>query len=114
MSPRTAIFGWLRRGTHEHRSPLSQGSAPAHEQTAAGVEGLTLADLDRNERARVLGLSCGRQAANRLVSLGFTPGAEVGMTQNYGHGPIIVLVRGARVALGRREARHIQVERNTA
>ncbi|MFH1184013.1 MAG: FeoA family protein [Chloroflexota bacterium] len=85
-----------------------------NEGTAAGFESLTLADLDANERAHVLGLSCGRLAANRLVSLGFTPGAEVDMAQNYGHGPIIVTVRGGRVALGRREARHIYVERNPA
>ncbi|MBN2258528.1 MAG: ferrous iron transport protein A [Anaerolineaceae bacterium] len=33
------------------------------------------------------------------------------MTQNIGYGPLIVTVRGTRVALGRREAAKILVER---
>lgn len=53
----------------------------------------------------------GRGLVGRLATLGFTPGAEVRMVQNYGHGPLIVLVRDARVALGRGEARKILVSR---
>ena len=53
----------------------------------------------------------GRGLVGRLAALGFTPGAEVRMVQNYGHGPLIVLVRDARVALGRGEARKILVSR---
>ncbi len=48
----------------------------------------------------------------RLVSLGFTPGAEVSMSQNYGRGPLIVTVRGTHVALGRVEAAKIFVEQS--
>ena len=33
------------------------------------------------------------------------------MTQNYGRGPLIVMVRGTRVALGRGEAAQIFVDR---
>lgn len=47
----------------------------------------------------------------RLASLGFTPGAHVQMVQNYMHGPLIVFVRGTRVALGRGEAAKIIVAR---
>jgi len=64
-----------------------------------------------NERAEVVCLRCGHLAMSRLAALGFTPGAEVDMNQNYGRGPLIVSVRGGRVALGRGEARHISVER---
>lgn len=46
---------------------------------------------------------------SRLSSLGFTPGARVTMVQNFGHGPIIVMVRGTRIALGRGEAQKIIV-----
>jgi ferrous iron transport protein A len=49
----------------------------------------------------------------RLASLGFTPGAEVNMAQNFGRGPLIVTVRGTRVALGRMEAAGIFVERTS-
>ena len=46
---------------------------------------------------------------SRLATLGFTPGARVTMVQNFGRGPIIVMVRGTRIALGRGEARKIIV-----
>jgi len=73
---------------------------------------ISLADLLINERAILLYFSNGRAETNRLASLGFTPGAEIGMMQNYGHGPLIVTVRGARVAIGRGEAGKIFVERS--
>jgi Fe2+ transport system protein FeoA len=43
--------------------------------------------------------------------MGFTPGAEVTVLQNFGRGPLIARVRDARIALGRGEARRIQVRR---
>ncbi len=52
----------------------------------------------------------GRTMNSRLASFGFTPGASVNMTQNFGTGPLIVTVRGMRVALGRGEASRIVVE----
>ena len=51
----------------------------------------------------------GHRLKARLAALGFTPGAPVTVTRNYGHGPIIVSVREAQVALGRGEAGHILV-----
>jgi len=56
-------------------------------------------------------LAGGRGLVSRLAALGFTPGAEVRMIQNFGHGPIIVLVRDTRIALGRGEARKVLVRR---
>jgi ferrous iron transport protein A len=44
-----------------------------------------------------------------MASLGFTPGAPVVMVQNFGRGPLIVLVREARIALGRGEADKVLV-----
>ena len=57
------------------------------------------------------GGGAGRGIVARLASLGFTPGVEVTMVQNYGRGPLIVEVRGTRVALGRREATRVLVSR---
>jgi ferrous iron transport protein A len=71
-----------------------------------------LAELAAGERASIIHLGYGTGIASRLTSLGFTPGVEIVMTQNYGHGPLVVTVRGTRVALGRQEARAIQVQRN--
>ena len=72
---------------------------------------VSLKDLSVDSHATILAFSVGTVEATRLVSLGFTPGAEVSMSQNYGRGPLIVIVRGTRVALGRVEAANIFVER---
>ena len=61
--------------------------------------------LGMGEHAYVYTLPSGRAISNRLVSLGFTPGVELDMVQNFGHGPLIVALRGTRVALGRGEDR---------
>ena len=56
-------------------------------------------------------LAGGRGFVGRLAALGFTPGAEVTMVQNFGRGPVIVLVRDTRIALGRGEARKVLIRR---
>jgi ferrous iron transport protein A len=73
----------------------------------------TLSELPVGEQATLLTLPGGRGLSARLVAIGFTPGVQVSMTQNYGRGPLIVAVRGARVALGRGEAQRIVVERHS-
>ncbi len=70
-----------------------------------------LDELSAGEAGTLLTFTAGRQVTNRLASLGFTPGVGVSMTQNLGRGPLIVTVRGTRVALGRGEAAKIWVER---
>ncbi|MBN1538196.1 MAG: FeoA domain-containing protein [Anaerolineales bacterium] len=72
---------------------------------------LSLTQLKAGEKAAFINLVGGRGIAGRLTSLGFTPGVEITMTQNSGTGPLIVMLRGARVALGRREAQKIMVQR---
>jgi len=72
---------------------------------------ISLSEVAAGEVATVLDFLGGRMVNNRLASLGFTPGVTVGMAQNYGRGPLIVKVRGTRVALGRGEAAKIIVER---
>jgi len=77
----------------------------------AGVSQLN--DLRAGESAVVRELDGGTHFRSRMASLGFTPGALVKMVQNYGHGAVIVSLRGARVALGRGEARKVGVARGT-
>ncbi len=72
---------------------------------------VTLAHLAPHERGQVRSLRGGRGLVGRLASLGFTPGAPVEMVQNFGRGPLIVLVRGSRIALGRGEAGKVLVAR---
>jgi len=72
---------------------------------------IALANLHPGEWGTIRRLEGGRAVLNRLVSLGVTPGARVNMAQNYGRGPLIITVRGTRLALGRGEAEKILVER---
>ncbi len=71
---------------------------------------MTLSDLAAGTTATVVELRGGRGLVNRLAVLGFTPGAQVTVVQNYGRGPLIVMVRDSRVALGRGEARTVLVD----
>jgi Fe2+ transport system protein FeoA len=72
---------------------------------------IPLAQLTTGEDAHLVNLSKGLAFIGRLTSLGFTPGVHIHMIQNIGHGPLLVSIRGTRVALGRNEARSILVER---
>lgn len=76
-----------------------------------GNKQVQLSDMATGEDATLLIFRGGRTVNNRLASLGFTPGARVSIVQNYGHGPLLVEVRGTCVALGRGEAAKIIVER---
>ena len=55
-------------------------------------------------------LECGRELATRLAALGLSIGSQVKVLQNHAHGPLLVLVRDTRIALGRGQALKILVE----
>lgn len=74
-------------------------------------DAVPLSSLAAGERGVVVEMNGGRGLLCRMTSLGFTPGAEVTVMQNYGRGPLITQVRGGRVALGRGEAGRIYVRR---
>ncbi len=68
-----------------------------------------LSSLKPGQVGTIYDLEGGHTARSRLAALGFTPGAQVTMVQNFGWGPLIVTVRDARVALGRGEATKVLV-----
>ena len=74
---------------------------------------IPLSAMHTGERGIVVELAAGHGLMSRMASLGFTPGAIVTVLQNYGHGPLIALVRDARIALGRGEAGRIHVRRSS-
>jgi len=55
-------------------------------------------------------LKGGHGFKSRLSVLGFTPGTEVRMIQNFGHGPVIVEIKDTNIALGRGEAMKVIIE----
>ena len=70
---------------------------------------VTLANAPEGQPVIITGVTGGRAFVMRLASLGFTPGTQVLPVRNWGVGPVIVLVRDTRVALGRGEAASIHV-----
>ncbi|MBI3961168.1 MAG: ferrous iron transport protein A [Deinococcus sp.] len=55
-------------------------------------------------------LGGGKELASRLAAMGLSIGSLVKVLQNPGHGPLLVLVRDTRIALGRGEAPKVLVE----
>ena len=47
--------------------------------------------------------------ARRLIALGITTGARIQVLHNWGSGPVIIEVHGARLALGRGQAARVMV-----
>ena len=76
--------------------PMSDGTIP-------------LDSLPVGRQATIEAVEGGCGVVNRLASMGFIPGQRVDMVQNFGVGPVIVVVQGTRIALGRGEARRVWV-----
>ncbi|MCE1252494.1 MAG: ferrous iron transport protein B [Anaerolineae bacterium] len=70
---------------------------------------MQLLDLEPGKNALIRKLEGGRTLLSRLAALGFTPGAPVMVMRKEHGGPVLVSLRGARVALGREEAKHVLV-----
>ena len=62
---------------------------------------MPLAMLSENEEAKVVEVRGGRGLVRRLSELGFTPGAKVKILFSNSPGPVVIDVRGSRIALGR-------------
>lgn len=77
------------------------------ELIAAGL--LPLAQCPRDHRACLRCLEVDRCILHRLTELGMTPGVELRVVHDAG-GPMLVSVRGSRVAIGRDLAEKIWVE----
>jgi len=86
-----------------------------HKNTSLDQTGeMSLSALGTGEKGVVIGISGGRGILKRMTAMGFVPGTDVVILQNFGHGPIIVRARDARIALGRGVAGRIQVRRSEA
>lgn len=81
-----------------------------HEPAPRNTAFKPLCDLPAQAHGIVRQIAGGKDFANRAVCMGLIPGAEVLVVQNYGRGPLIVVIQAARVALGRGEATRIMVE----
>ena len=82
---------------------------PQLEADIPSAQTRTLDQMPSGSGGVIIALSGGRSLVSRLATLGFVPGGDVRMVQNYGRGPVIVLVRQSRCALGRGEAAQVIV-----
>lgn len=72
---------------------------------------MSLLDALHNEMYRVEGVAGPADERRRLLDLGITPGEELAVVQSVPLGdPLVVMVRGMRLALRRREAGWISVQ----
>jgi ferrous iron transport protein B len=70
---------------------------------------MQLMELQPGINAVIRRLDGGRPVMARLAAMGFTPGATIMVIRSSDHGPLLVSLRGSRVALGQGEAAHIFV-----
>jgi Fe2+ transport system protein FeoA len=72
---------------------------------------MRLSDARHNQRYRIERLEGPDEECRRLLDLGLTPGEEMAVVQSVPLGdPLVVVVRGTRLALRRREAAWIRVQ----
>jgi len=78
------------------------GKHPFHHHSIVDQPGeVPLNTLHAGEKGVVVRITGGQGMQARITSLGFVPGTEVVILQNFRHGPIIVRAHAVRIALGR-------------
>lgn len=70
-----------------------------------------LSEIPRGRRVKLVEIEAGCRAARRLAEMGLTPGVELEVLQDSG-GPLLLAVRGARLAIGRGIAHKVLVRVN--
>jgi len=70
---------------------------------------MPLAMARPGERVSVVDIRAGRGLARKLADMGLLPGTEIKVVNSMGHGPIIIDLRGSRLALGHGVAQKIMV-----
>ena len=94
-----------------NRSKIGRAASPPLSKATSENDVVPLSTMRAGEQGVVVDLAGGRGLLCRMASLGFTPGAEVTVLQNYGRGPLIARVRDAHIALGRGEAGRLYMRR---
>ena len=69
---------------------------------------LPLRSVTSGQPVVLVRISGGHRVAHRLAELGLTPGVQLEVLQNKG-GPILLAVRGTRLAIGRGMANKVMV-----
>ena len=70
----------------------------------------TLDSIAPGTKGVVTDIDGGQSFISRAVSIGFTPGVDFTLLQNFRHWPVVVWLRDSQVAIDRNEARRIVVD----
>jgi ferrous iron transport protein A len=73
-------------------------------------QGMPLAMARPGELLSVIGLRAGWGLQRRLADMGLTPGVQIRVINSQMSGPVIIDLRGSRIALGRGVAQKILVK----
>lgn len=74
------------------------------------MRGMPLSMASVGQGLKVVGLKGGMGFHRRLADMGLVPGAEVKLVCSQNHGPVLIDLKGSRLALGRGMAHRIIVE----
>jgi len=69
-----------------------------------------LTSVKAGKRVVLVSIDGGCQAEMRLAEMGFLPGVEIQVINNSGIGPLTVIIKGTKLALGHGLARKILVK----
>ena len=81
-----------------------------HGRPAESVGAMPLCMAGTGEAVRVVGIWARGGLARKLADMGMVPGAEIRLVNRQGVGPVLVDLKGSRLALGRGMAMKIMVE----
>jgi ferrous iron transport protein A len=62
---------------------------------------VSLLSLQIGEKGKIVKISGGRGACKRLNELGLVPGTEIEVVNKISSGPVMIKVKGSKLALGR-------------
>ncbi len=73
------------------------------------VPAMPLSMIPNGKKVSLAGVRAGRGLVQRLAEMGFVPGVEIEVVNNGTPGPIVVIVKGSRLVLGRGMAQKMMV-----
>jgi len=73
-------------------------------------EHMSLLMVNHSKKIKLTEITWGTKLKKKLQDMGLTPGVEFSIVSQTGHGPVVLDVRGTRLALGRGIVSKIFVE----
>ena len=71
---------------------------------------MLLSMVANGEKVTLIAIQAGRGLVQRLADMGFVPSVEIVVVNNGAPGPIVVIVKGSRLVMGRGMAHKIIVQ----